>query len=230
MPETLLPIISDGVPPGLCYTTLSADIPIMVQYMFARLSGNEINTGSSTPAAEDRDKPWFRTNSDGTDDGWWTFYNGFWIQKHPSPVGLVAMYEGAAADIETFDGGEAGVITNITGAFWEPVTEMAARSPMHPGTLESGTVVNIGDNIGQEKIVMAIGNLIEHTHDITTFTSGATGGDGGKILNEPDPGTEGVVATEPTGEAEPEGMDNIQPTRAIWFIRRTGRLYRRRNA
>jgi len=88
----------------------------------------------------------------------------------------------------------------------------------------------VGDNIGQEKIVMAIGNLIEHSHNITTWSSGATGGDGGKILNEPDPGTESLVASETEGSNPPDGMDNIQPSRAIWFIRRTARLYRRRNA
>lgn len=230
MPETLLPITAEGVPPGLCFDNWSDAIPIMAQYLFARFEGNEWNTGSSTPAAEDRSKPWARTNSDGTPDGVWFYSGGFWLQKHEMPSGLVAMYEGAATDIETFDGGEAGAITTLTGAFWEPVTQMAARSPIHPGTLPGGTVINIGDNIGQEEIVMTLGNLIEHSHDIKTWSSGATGGDGGKILNEPDPGTESLVPSEVEGTSPPDAMNVIHPSRGIWFIRRTGRLYRRRVA
>lgn len=230
MPETLLPIVESGTPEGLCYSTLSADIPIIAQYLRAVFDGNEINSESSTPPAENRDRPWHRTNADGTDDGWWTFYNGFWIQKHPMAIGSVIMFEGTQGDIETFDGGEAGAITNITGAFWQPVTEMAARSPIHPGTLASGAVINVGDNIGQEKIVMTLANLIEHDHDITVFSSGATGGDGGEIFNEPDPGEERIRTTHTEGSNPPDGMDNMHPSRGIWFIRRSARLYRRRVA
>lgn len=230
MAETLLPIVESGTPAGLCYTTLSADIPIIAQYLRAVFEGNEINFGSSTPPAENRDRPWIRVNSDGTDDGTWVFYNGFWVQKHPEATGSVKMFEGALGDIEAFDGGEAGAITNITGPFWEEVTEMRARSPIHPGTLPSSTVINVGDNIGQEKVVMTLANLIEHFHNVKTWTSGATGGDGGKILNEPDPGNESLVPSEVEGSSPPDGMDNIQPSRGIFFIRRTARLYRRRVA
>lgn len=230
MPDTELPIIESGTPAGLCYSTLSNDIPVIAQYLRAVFSGSEVNTGSSTPAAEDRTKPWLRSNSDGTDDGVWTFYNGFWVQKHPMAVGSVIMYEGASTTIETFDGGEAGAITNITGPFWEEVTEMRARSPFHPGTLPSGTIVNVGDNIGEEQHVMTLAELIEHSHVIKSFSSGAIDGDGGHILNEPDPGVDVDHSTEPEGDSPPDGINVIHPSRGIFLIRRTARLYRRRNA
>lgn len=230
MAETLLPIVESGTPPGLCYTTLSADIPIIAQYLRALFNGNEWNTGSSTPPAENRDRPWARTNSDGTPDGVWFYSGGFWLQKHEAATGLVAMYEGSLASIDTFDSGEVGVVSSMTGPFWEPVTQMAARSPIHPGTLPSGTIINIGDNIGEEKHVMALNELIEHSHIIKTFSAGAIGGDGGHILNEPDPAADVDHATEPEGQSPPDGMNVIQPSRGIWFIRRTARLYRRRVA
>src|SRR6185503_15276765 len=126
MPEELLPIVAEGVPDDLCFDNWSAAIPIMAQYLFARFTGNEINTGSSTPAAADRTKPWIRANSDGTDDGVWQFYNGFWIQKHPLPQGAIIMWEGAIAAIDAYDGGETAAVTNITGPFWERMTEMDA--------------------------------------------------------------------------------------------------------
>lgn len=227
MPETSLPIIAEGVPVGLCYTTLSADIPVIASYLRALFSGGEINTGSSTPAAEDRGKPWYRTNSDGTDDGWWTFYGGFWIQKHPAFTGTVIMYEGALGDLPTLDGGEAAAVTNITGPFWEEVTEIRARSPIHPGTLPSGTIIAVGDDIGEEEHVMEITELIEHRHDIPYSGQGGLSGDGAHILNGT-PVHTGDHFTSNTGSATPEGMNVIHPVHGIYFIRRTARLYRRR--
>lgn len=232
MPETLLPIVESGTPAGLCRNaTLSDDIPIIAQYLRAVFDGNEINTGSSTPAAADRGKPWIRANSDGTDDGVWQFYNGFWIQKHPIPVGSVIMFEGALSDIETFDGGESGAITNITGAFWEEVTQMRARSPIHPGTLASGTIINVGDNIGEEKHVMALSEMVSHRHKLLTSQDGALGGDGARILNAPESSlTDQGSTTELEGSSPPSGMNVIHPSRGIFLIRRTARLYRRRVA
>lgn len=230
MPDTELQIIESGTPPGLCYTNLSDDIPIIAQYLRAVFSGNEVNTGSSTPAAEDRDKPWIRTNSDGTDDGVWVFFNGFWIQKHPLPQGMVTLYEGTLASVPTYDGGEAAAVTNISGPFWEEVTEMQARSPIHPGTLPSGTVINVGNNIGEEAHVQTLAELVGHVHDITVFSSGSFSGDGAEIFNEPDPGEERTRQTLEEGSTPPAAMNVIHPSRGIFFLRRTARLYRRRVA
>lgn len=233
MPETSLPIIAEGVPAGLCYTTMTADIPVIASYLRALFTGGEINTGSSTPAAENRGKPWYRTNADGTDDGWWTFYSGFWIQKYPLPTGSVIMYEGALADIPTFDGGEAGAITNITGAFWVEVTEMQARSPIHPGTLPSGTIINVGDNIGEEKHQLTIAELPAHTHQFDTT-------DSAQVLTKVASNRVGSInqtgsldyafANPPQNTGSDTAHNTIQPSRGIFFIRRTARLYRRRVA
>lgn len=228
MPDSELQIITSGLPDGLCYTNPSDDLPIFVQYLRALFSGNEINIGSSTPAAADRTKPWIRINSDGTDDGVWQFFGGYWIQKHPMAQGMVICYEGTLTDLPTFDGGESAAVTNISGPFWEEVTAMQARSPIHPGTLTSGTVINVGDNIGEEKHIMTATELISHTHVIKTFSAGSIDGDGGHILNEPDPASDVDHTTEATGSDPPDGMNNIQPSRGIYFIRRTARLYRRR--
>lgn len=223
--------LSITVPFGTCYENPETDWPLLVSLITANLAGSlsTVNTGSTTPAAGDRDKPWIRSNSDGTDDGQWVFYNGFWVQKHPMPVGAVIMFEGAEADIATFDGGESATITNITGPFWERVTEMNARSPIGPGTLPSGTVIAIGDNIGEEKHVQLITELVGHNHDIPYSASGDAGGAGAHILNLT-PQLDNLHFTENTGKTPPDGMNVIQPSRGIWFLRRTARTYRRRNA
>jgi hypothetical protein len=216
------------IPPGLCYSTPQADYPVLASFLRAIFSGNELNFGSTTPAPSDRTKPWVRTNPDGTDDGVWVFYNGFWVQKHPLPTGLVTMWEGDPANVDAFDGGETAGVTNITGPFWELVTAMAARSPIHPGTLPSGTIINVGDDLGEEKHLQLATELATHHHVIKSFSSGATGGDGGDILNEPDPGNPHDHDTEDTGDSTPFNV--IHPVHAILFIRRTARTMRRRIA
>lgn len=169
MPDTELQIITSGVPDGLCYTNPTYDLQnIIAPYLRARFTGNEINTGSSTPAAADRTKPWIRTNSDGTDDGTWVFYAGYWVQKHPMAVGSIILWEGAVADIDAFDGGETAAVTTISGPFWERATGFDARSPMGPGTLPiSSTVVNVGDAFGEERHTQTEAELATHNHELT---------------------------------------------------------------
>jgi len=53
--------------------------------------------------------------------------------------------------------------------------------------------------LGEETHLQTISEMPAHTHDIQTFSSGATGGDGGDILNEPDPGVDRTHPTESTG-------------------------------
>ena len=222
-----------SLPSTLCYSNPQSDWPLMVSYLSASVTGtlNMFNVGNSVPSADNRDKPWIRTNSDGTPDAVYNYSGGFWLTKHPLPTGLVCMYEGTEASIDTFDGGEAAAITNIAGPFWEKVTEMAAKSPIMPGTLPSTTVLAIGNDYGEEKHTMLSTEMPRHTHTIQAWTSGATGGDGGQILNEPDPGTEVEKTTGAAGgrdgETNPDPFNVIHPVRAIWFLRRSARIYRR---
>jgi hypothetical protein len=227
--------LSIVVPANTCYESPAVDWPKLVSNITANLTGSlsTVNSGTSTPAAADRDKPWLRSNADGSDDGQWVYYNGFWVQKHPAAVGLVAMYEGALADITTFDGGEVGAVTNMTGAFWEEVTAMRARSPIHPGTLASGTIINIGDDLGEEKHLLIVSEMPAHIHEYDE-TNGA------RILTKVSSGKVGDIdqtgsldydfaeAIESTGGDT--AHNTIHPVRGIFFIRRTARLYRRRNA
>lgn len=66
-------------------------------------------------------------------------------------------------------------------------------------------------SVGEESHVQTLAELVGHTHDILTHSAGATGGDGGDILNEPDPGTERFHPTETTGSTPPTGMNVVHP-------------------
>lgn len=227
--------LSIEVPSGTCYTAPSTDWPYLVSLITANLSGSldTVNTGSATPDPSDRDKPWLRSNSDGSDDGIWSYYNGYWVQKHPIAVGAVLMWEGAEADIDAFDGGETAAITNITGPFWETVDEMAARSPIHPGTLASGTVVAIGADLGEERHLLTVAELPAHTHPFDT-TNGAqvlTKVTSGKVNDINQTGSlDYAFANAPQNTGGDTAHNTIHPVRGIWFLRRTARIYRRRVA
>jgi hypothetical protein len=229
--------LSITVPSGTCYENPGVDWPLLVSLITANLIGNlsTVNSGATTPAAADRDKPWNRSNSDGTDDGQWTFYNGFWVQKHPDFVGKIcfAPVGTASTDIDTLDGGEVGAITNITGPFWSIVTELAAKSIIGPGTLPSGTIINVGDSIGEEKHQLSIAELPAHTHQFDTT-------DGAQVLIKVSSNKVGDInqtgslnygfANAPQNTGGDTAHNTIHPAYALFAIQRTARLYRRRNA
>jgi hypothetical protein len=58
-------------------------------------------------------------------------------------------------------------------------------------------------NVGEETHAMTEAELVAHTHLVKTFSAGATGGDGGDILNEPDAGVIRYHPTESTGGSTP---------------------------
>lgn len=237
MPDTELPITGDGTPSGLCWTNPSDDIPnIIAPNLRAIFSGNEVNVGSSTPSAADRSKPWIRTNSDGSDDGVWSYYAGYWVQKHPDFVGKIvfAPVGTAAADIDALDGGETAAITAITGPFWEIVTELSAKSIIGPGTLASGTVIAPGDSIGEEKHLLTVDEMPEHTHEFATEDSQhvlVQCASSAKLSDINRTGSLDYKHADPlqsTGGGESHNV--IHPCYALYAIRRTARLYRRRVA
>lgn len=53
--------------------------------------------------------------------------------------------------------------------------------------------------VGEETHLQTIAEMPSHHHTIASFASGATGGDGGDILNEPDPGVDHSHDTGDTG-------------------------------
>lgn len=53
--------------------------------------------------------------------------------------------------------------------------------------------------VGEETHLQTIAELPAHHHSIDSFSAGATGGDGGDILNEPDPGADHPHDTDDTG-------------------------------
>lgn len=230
------------VPSDFCWVDAATSWPQLVALLSGNIarSGLGVNVGPNFPAAIDTDKPWFRTNGDGTPDKWFIYSGGQWLSKHPDFVGKVVMYEGTDASIPLLDGGDGNPITPTTGAFWEVVTQLAARSPMGPGTLGvSGDTVNVTDQYGTDEHQLDVAQLPEHAHAIYGNATGTIGaGDGGWVI-----GTGPVVGgseaidlpagnankrtsrTDVEGNATVDALNLVHPVYGIWFIRRTSRLY-----
>lgn len=74
---------------------------------------------------------------------------------------------------------------------------MGAGAGVTPSALTNRDI-NIG-YYGEESTVLTVANLPSHHHVVHSFSAGATGGDGGDILNEPDPGADHDHDTDDTG-------------------------------
>lgn len=223
-----LPVQTSTVPANFCFEGFNSPSWLdIVALLHVTFPGNFslFNYGSDIPSPSDRDKPWIRLNSDGTPDALYSYAMGAWLSKHPLPAGAVIMYEGTEASIDTFDGGEAGAISAIGGPFWQRVTEMDARMPIGPGTLPSTTVLNVGDTGGEEKHQLTVGELPKFT---PTLNNGSQiWSNIGGVGNPSGGGTTGLVNITANQIGNDEAHNNLPPYNAIWFIRRTARLYRR---
>lgn len=190
------------------------------------------------PDVEDRDKAWLRTVAGAPASPYvWQFFNGAWTAKHfmAASSGLIMLYEGSAASVDTIDGGTAGAVTTDSGPFWEIVATMAGRVPVGVGTLApSSTVLNLGDLGGFDEHVMTNAQMPEHTHRITAHgTSNPSNGNGviggGNGTTGPFTYDDTAISTSNHLSIELQGGDDPVPTmppyRALHFIRRTARVY-----
>lgn len=230
-------INASTLPPGFCHTSWPLTFSTFASLLSAELSGNlnTMNFGSSTPTPENQDKPWFRLTTNGAPDKWYVYYNGFWVAKHALPSGVITLWDGLEASIVTLDGGETGAVTELSGPFWERVTEFDARFPLGVGTLASGTAVAVGATGGAETVTLTNEQMPRHRHSIETRQYQPSGNPnnsaGNRILTNNDFNTAAVqFHTTFTGgdeEGENASQTNMPPYRGCFFLKRTGRLFHR---
>lgn len=234
-----IPITSATVPSPLDCVVSNANWQALVSLLQATFPNDStiFNRGNTEPSPSNRVYPWFRYNADGSPDKWYVYSMGAWLSLHPAAPGTVVLYEGSAGSIDTFDGGEAGAVTSISGPMWERVTQMDGRFPVGPGTLQpSTTVIGVGDTGGVDEVELTEDQLAEHRHLIadpmvgsTALTSSTQTLDndtaGGYTLEGRSDEEATVGKTSITGAGDPH--TNLPPFLAIFAIRRTARLYYR---
>jgi len=215
-------------PEGTCFLSEQERANAIAENLIGHLPGtfNSFVIGSSTPAAEDQDKPWI------ADDGRVYLFDlpglGAWVARHPLPVASVMMWTGDISAIDTFDGGETGVVGVASGPMWEVMTAMAGRFPIHPGTMDSGAIIGQGATGGAERHTLTLAEIPTHSHDVP-------------LRPTEDPGTTNLYAdraranaAEPTdllptsevGDGDPH--NNMPPYFGIYFIRRSARVWYRK--
>lgn len=228
--DAVLSVVPANLPEGACFATEQERLIAFARYLRVVLPGNysTVNTGSSTPNANDRDKKWIRDNPDGSPDGTYTFFDGTWKRKHPLDPGFIGLFTGSSSEIPTLDGGEAGVITTISGAFWEVATEFNARFPLGVGTLPSSTAVAALGTGGEEKHTLLTTELPSVLGDFASgvdraigrkATAGAT--TFGSIPSQYHP----LEFNEFIQGGDDTPHNNMPPYVGAYFIRRTSRLY-----
>lgn len=143
--DAQITFVSQTLPEGVCPINEQERFNLYAAFLSGFLPGNfsSFNFGNSQPTVDNQDKPWIRTNADGTLDGLYVFANGAWLSPYPisaGPNGVRWFWADTVAALETFEGGSAGVVTPVTGPFWEVDTAFAGKIPRGP----DGTVaVNV---------------------------------------------------------------------------------------
>jgi hypothetical protein len=248
MPTANLPIIPPTLPEGWCPSDLQEFVNETVGkaiVQFTSQSFSVLLVQASAPDATDRDKPWLKTG----DDRIYRWFGGAWVSRNPeAPSGIARrMVVGSTAAIQTYDGGDTDPAGAASGPMWEVDTEFEGRVPVGVGTIPgSNPVVTlaVGDNGG---VAQTAAILPEHYHFIanddvvssgavpptdSTFVAQGADYQGSSGVTEDDYRLAGT-STEPTlgrtstaGEAD-ANISAIQPVRAVYFIKRTSRVYYR---
>ena len=133
--------LSIGALPYTCYPsdpqTFYADMFSRARALFPAITGVVIS--SSTPAANDRDKLWIKTsgNAPAQPQPQFIYFNGVWVWPHLSPAGgnKREIWVGSLPDLVTYDGGDANLVGDASGAMWEEDTTFQGRSPMGVGAI-----------------------------------------------------------------------------------------------
>jgi hypothetical protein len=231
-----IPVTIDwgNLPIGYCFTGPEAyknDIFALLSASISNILG--INFGNAVPAPADRDKPWMRTNPDGTPDKFYVYALGAWLAKHPVPASAtyyIPYITALESDVWSFDGGDGSdpgttPPTATTGAMWVVDHIWDFRSPMGAGTSSSGQVLTATggtDLLGEDKHTLVAAEIPTHTHALRA-RSDIQGAGPGNIVCASTFSNTADMATDPYGGGL--AHQNVHPVRGCWFIRRSARIY-----
>lgn len=213
-----------------------------------------VNFGNSTPSAEDQDRPWVRTNVDGSPDRTYIYFNGAWVAKNP--IGNSAsddsyirqVWVGTEEQLRSYDGGDGttDTPTDTVGAMWEVDTTFQDKIPMGvlAATGQATTPLATAGAL-TDSITLTTSNLPRHRHEVSIqdgegdgeaegtgdlFDADAIGGfnpDGADLDWNSGAATGEVGYTRYYGKATPDAIeiDTVPPVVGVHIIKRTARVY-----
>lgn len=167
---------------------------------------NGINFGSVTPSADNRDKPWWRTDANGQPLGMYSWNGSAWvttafiIPNGPSasrplnPANYTEYFDTTINRLLIYERGQwrtadgcVGEVREVEGATIEAVIALNPGWIQHTASISrviggAGTAAGVGDHApgsiaGEENTTLGINQIPAHTH--TTQGNYGSGGEGG---------------------------------------------------
>jgi microcystin-dependent protein len=203
----------------------------IVDALSATVDLDGVNFGNTTPTADQQDRPWVRTNVDGSLDALYTFFAGGWYRKEPYLIGQVIMWNSNTLPNPrwTWCDGTASTL------------DMRCRAPIatsQPNNTGTGfSIRTLNDGGGDETITLTEAQLAQHNHAVYGPNNGASGTTNWGLLvpdgaltaarGNPnayiDENTGGNAYIDQAGNDQPH--NNMMPYRAIGFIQFIGPIY-----
>lgn len=222
-----LQVLARTLPAGFCPATYQEMLNGFSNHQYVQVQADLSQLIVSATKPADTTLAWLQLDQFGRPVRVYWFAVGAWLSLHPQPPGFVMPWFAAVPDFTTFDGGDVNALSPISGPMWERITDsdIVARFPLATGTLASGLVVAQGDTGGEEKHVLTIPELPEHTH--TADTGDTTGADEGGDF---------VTSGGPTAPHDPINLtinntgddvahNNMPPYVGMCWLRRTARMF-----
>lgn len=191
------------------------------------------------PSVADQDKLWIKLEATTLlPIGWFTFASGLWLSPHPivpDSGNAIQMWKGTPDALALKDGGAPGLVTDVSGPFWEIVGELVGRSPMGVGLIPNHTPSKellLGDTYGDGTRLQTSNEVGTHTHTVSPLTgvSGAGTEFGYQYQKEEDGSSDAATIVTPTSpNVYPGGAQtptlHVHPIYALYFIKRTARRF-----
>lgn len=154
-------LVKGSIPPGLCFSNIPELYSTFVDTTTAYVNGNYslFNFGNSTPSADDNDKPWMRTDSDGRPDKMYVYKDGYWLCKHPTPASGKERRIWTGTDTELLsyeaEGNSLSTATIYSGPFWEVDTTLTApqssNTSYQADIYDTESIAAFVSNVGSNK-------------------------------------------------------------------------------
>lgn len=232
MSEINYPVDAATLPQGSCPSTYQelADLFATIYSITVSTTNTGIIVSETKPV--DTTAVWKRVVNNGgslypTQD--YIYVAGIWVSRHTLEPGSIIMWGNALPDFTTFDGGDGGALSIISGPMWSEVTELQARFPIGVGTLPSGTALALGATGGEETHLLTTAEMPPHTHSLTdaAVVRGNINLDVGGV----DSGATNTPLTV-TGETGGSGSpavtsphNNMPPYYTVYWLKRTIKQY-----
>lgn len=160
--EQIIPVTPATLPSGACPSDLQSMLNLFSAYQSVTIPVSQGNLIVQATTPSDTTATWLQLDSLGRPVRVYYFASGAWLSKHQLEPGMTLIWTTALPNLNTFDGGDANVISAISGPMWEVV--LSAKFPLGAGTLPSGAVVAVGATGGEETHTLVAAEIPAHKH------------------------------------------------------------------